>query len=42
VCSSDLDWRLAGSESEHGLILKSIDFRASQDEVFEDLEPSEN
>ncbi len=33
------DWLLAASESEQGLILKSIDFRATPAEVFEDIEP---
>ncbi len=33
------DWLLAASESEQGLILKSIDFQASLEAVFEDAEP---
>ena len=31
------DWLLAASESERGLILKSLDFAAAPDAVFEDL-----
>jgi Uma2 family endonuclease len=34
------DWLLAASESSQGLILKSLDFRASLNEVFEDVEPA--
>ncbi len=33
------DWLLAASESEQGIILKSIDFQAKLDAVFEDIEP---
>lgn len=33
------DWLLAASESSRGLILKSLDFVAGLDAVFEDVEP---
>lgn len=33
----DGDWLLAASESERGLILKSLDFEAGLDAVFEDV-----
>jgi len=34
------DWLLAASESSRGLILKSLDFVAGLDAVFEDVEPT--